>query len=64
MVAVTNRDGPTTYRDKRNNCSEPASKITTPQTSEAMISFRVLICLKARAEVLAWDESLRYSDQT
>jgi hypothetical protein len=50
IVAVTARIKPTTYRDIRNNCSEPANKIATPQSSDRRISFRVLTTVNTRAQ--------------
>ena len=50
IVAVTVKVKPKTYRDMRNNCSEPANKMATPQRSETKISFRVLTSLNTRAQ--------------
>ena len=49
IVAVSVKIKPKTYRDMRNNCTEPANKMTTPQRSERKISFRVLTTLNTRA---------------
>jgi hypothetical protein len=49
IVAVSVKIASKAQRDMRNNCTEPANKMATPQRSETKISFRVLTTSNTRA---------------